>query len=158
RACRSCIGAILARTLPAGQGPTCGAGLASLAAAMVAANVTRVMTASSGTGSPCLGVDCGGTRSRWAWSDAARAEGAGPGVQAAVQGVDAAAAALASVLQTAAPDGNVAACVAALAGAGDRALAQQLAAAVAARGIRYPLAVVGDVLAAAAGALGDGPG
>jgi len=105
-----------------------------------------------------LGIDCGGSKSRAAWLPARATSADAPGVQLAVQGVDAAAAALAAALRAGANGNAVTAAVAAVAGAGDRAVALRLAAALPAHGIAFPVAVVGDVLAAVAGALGDGSG
>jgi N-acetylglucosamine kinase-like BadF-type ATPase len=105
-----------------------------------------------------LGLDCGGTNSRFAWASS-RAGGTEPrGVQVAVHGVEVAADVLADVLARAMQVTKPLACVAAVAGAGDPALAQQLALATARRGCVVPIAVVGDVLGAAAAALAQGPG
>jgi N-acetylglucosamine kinase-like BadF-type ATPase len=106
-----------------------------------------------------LGLDCGGTTTRWAWWPAgARPGGSGAGVQPAVQGVDAAAAALVERLLAAVPRRDATAAVAAIAGAGDAAIRAALLGAVQRAGVAFPVAIVGDTLAAAAGALGDGPG
>ncbi len=113
-----------------------------------------------------LGVDCGGSKSRWSWvPDAAAPAGVGAGLQPAVHGIDAAAAALAAILTTAiaAAHGRaIGAVVAALAGAGDRTVAGQVqvraAAALSTAGFAMPVAIIGDSLAAAAGALAAGPG
>jgi len=106
-----------------------------------------------------LGLDCGGTTTRWAWWPAgARPGGSGAGVQPAVHGVDTAAAALVERLAAAAPRRDATAAVCAIAGAGDAAIRAELRAAVQRAGVTFPLAIVGDTLAAAAGALGDGRG
>ncbi len=105
-----------------------------------------------------LGLDCGGTKSRYAWSRGSVIDQDLRGVQLAVHGMEAAAEALAEVVTRAMQDAMPVACVAAVAGAGDRVLAQQLAQATARRVPSVPIAVVGDVLAAAAAALGLGPG
>lgn len=106
-----------------------------------------------------LGLDCGGTRTRFGFwpQDAARA-GATDGVQPAAQGVEVAARALVERLRLACADAVPEAAVAAIAGAGDPAIRQRLAEAVAQAGFAFPFAVVGDTLAGAAAALGDGPG
>lgn len=106
-----------------------------------------------------LGLDVGGTSCRWEWWPAPGGPGGdAPGVQPAVHGVDAAADALAAVLAIAARDAAPTAAVIAIAGAGDPATAAALVAALRRRGIGFPVEVVGDVLAAAAAGLGDGPG
>lgn len=106
-----------------------------------------------------LGLDVGGSKCRFEWwPRGARAGGDGRSVQPAVHGVDAAADGLADVLHDAARDGAPSAAVCALAGVGDTATSQALVAGLRARGIGFPVAVVGDVLAAAAAALADGPG
>ena len=111
-----------------------------------------------------LGVDCGGTKSRWAWL-ATESDAEGPAetlavpVQPAVQGVEVAGRELGRVLAAAVEDARgryePVAVVAAVAGVGDRAGSDALAAACS---TELPLAVVGDVLAAATGALGTEPG
>lgn len=106
-----------------------------------------------------LGLDVGGSKCRFEWWPVgARAGGDGRSVQPAVQGVDAAADGLAEVLRGIATDGAPEAAVCALAGVGDAATSAAMVAALRARGIAFPVAVVGDVLAAAAAALADGPG
>ncbi|MSR39884.1 MAG: hypothetical protein EXS02_13725 [Planctomycetes bacterium] len=105
-----------------------------------------------------LGIDCGGSQSRWSYLQKADHGALPQPVQLALNGVTGSAQALADVLRVAARGRCVTACVAAIAGAGDRALAQQLAILLPAHGITFPVAVVGDVLAAAAGALASGPG
>ena len=105
-----------------------------------------------------LGLDCGGTKTEWAWSPAGRAVGRSGGVQPAAHGVAQAAEALVARLRQAAPDDDVEAAVAAIAGAGDATIRSQLAAAVRAAGVPYPVAIVGDSLAAAVAALASGPG
>lgn len=106
-----------------------------------------------------LGIDAGGSKCRYEWwPRGGRAGGDGRSVQPAVHGVDAAADGLAAVLRDAARDGAPTAAVCALAGVGDAATSQALVAGLRARDIAFPVAVVGDVLAAAAAALADGPG
>ncbi|MGE3172740.1 MAG: N-acetylglucosamine kinase [Planctomycetota bacterium] len=106
-----------------------------------------------------LGLDCGGTKTRWRWRpDGVRPGGEGPGVQPATQGVAAAAARLVELLRTASPQLDAAAAVCAIAGAGDPVIRTELVAALGRAGVRLPVAIVGDVLAAAAGALDQGPG
>lgn len=106
-----------------------------------------------------LGVDVGGSRCRYEWLPAGVLPG-GEAVAATptVHGLTAAAAALAAALQTAAKAAVPTAAVCAVAGVGDRATSAALLDAVRGHGIAFPLAIVGDVLAAAAAALGDGPG
>ena len=106
---------------------------------------------------PLLGLDVGGSHCRTAWlPDTTAASQSFPGVQPAVVGaakaVDHLANVLQSVVATAVPPEQV---VVAMAGAGDRTLAAAIVDGLRTRGIAYPLAVVGDVLAAAAGALGS---
>ncbi|MBL9077551.1 MAG: hypothetical protein JNL08_08610 [Planctomycetes bacterium] len=106
-----------------------------------------------------LGLDCGGTRCRYEWWPAgAAAGGDGAGAQPAVHGVEATAERLAAVLGTATTQHRPAAAVVALAGAGDPTVAAAVGQALRARGVTVPVAVVGDVLAAAAAGLADGPG
>ncbi len=106
-----------------------------------------------------LGLDVGGSKCRleW-WPIGVRAGADGRSVQPAVQGLDAAADGLAAVLRGAMADAVPEAAVCALAGVGDAATSAAMVAALRARGIDFPVAVVGDVLAAAAAALADGPG
>ncbi len=106
-----------------------------------------------------LGLDVGGSKCRFEWwPRGARAGGDARSVQPAVHGVEAAAEGLAVALRAAAGDGAPTAAVCALAGVGDAATSTALVDGVRARGIAFPVAVVGDVLAAAAAALADGPG
>lgn len=105
-----------------------------------------------------LGLDCGGSKTEWAWCPAGRPVGRSGGVQAAASGVTAAAAALVARLREAAPKDDVEAAVAAIAGAGDAAIRSQLADAVRQAGIPYPVVIVGDLLAASVFALVGGPG
>ncbi|MCA8951600.1 MAG: ATPase, partial [Planctomycetes bacterium] len=107
----------------------------------------------------CLGLDVGGTscRAEW-WPAGARPCGVAPGVQPAVQGVDAAVAGLLRVLRELVGAEAPAAAVVAMAGAGDPRIANEIRAGLGAAGIGFPVAVVGDVLAAAAAALGEAPG
>lgn len=106
-----------------------------------------------------LGLDVGGTRCRYEWWPLGEhAGGDAVGVQPVVHGVDTAIERLAVVLREAAAVTPPAAVVAALAGAGDVTTAVALRDGLAAAGIDFPVTVVGDVLAAAAAALRDGPG
>lgn len=106
-----------------------------------------------------LGLDIGGTRGRSAWyPDGVLAPGEVPAVQPAVHGLDAAIAGLAVALRTASGPSAPTAAVVAMAGVGDQATSQRLIDGVHAAGLGWPLAVVGDVVAAAAAGLGDGPG
>lgn len=106
-----------------------------------------------------LGLDVGGTKCRWEWLPPSRPGGSAPGVQPAVQGEAAAVQALAAALRSAlAGAPPPVACAIAMAGAGDRALAGRIANGLRREGMTFPLAVVGDVLAAVAGTLADGPG
>lgn len=106
-----------------------------------------------------LGFDVGGSQCRYEWWPAgSRPGGDARAVQPAVQGIDAACDGLAAALRAAVGDAPPAAAVCALAGVGDVATSQAIAAGLRARGIEFPVAVVGDVLAAAAAGLADGPG
>jgi N-acetylglucosamine kinase-like BadF-type ATPase len=105
-----------------------------------------------------LGVDVGGSRCRYAWWPEGRLPGGeAPAAVPTVHGVTAAAAALAAALRAAAQQAVPTAAVCAVAGVGDRNTSMALLDAVRGHGIAFPLAIVGDVLAAAAAALGDGP-
>ncbi len=106
-----------------------------------------------------LGLDVGGTHCRFEWWP----EGCHPGgdaraVQPAVHGIEATVAGLAEAIAAAARTAAPAAIVCALAGVGDAATGAAIARGLLARGIAAPTAIVGDVLAAAAAALRDGPG
>lgn len=79
-------------------------------------------------------------------------------MQPAVHGIDATVVQLAEVLANATRAAAPAAAVLAMAGVGDAATADPIANGLRARGIAFPIAVVGDVLAAAAAGLGEGPG
>lgn len=105
-----------------------------------------------------LGIDVGGTgcRSEW-WPPGGRSGADAGGVQPAVHGVEPAIQALADVLRNVASPVMPVAAVAAMAGVGDPALAATIAAGLRARGIGFPIAVVADVVAAAAAGLADGP-
>lgn len=106
-----------------------------------------------------LGLDVGGSQCRFEWWPPGSARGGdAQAVQPAVQGVDAAIAGLAAALAHAAAVTTPQAAVCALAGVGERSVAAQLVAGVRAAGVSMPVAVVGDVLAAAAAGLRDGPG
>lgn len=110
-----------------------------------------------------LGLDVGGTNCRFEWWPTGELPGALPGgdaraVQPAVHGVEATVAGLGEALAVAARTAAPTAAVCALAGVGERGLADTLVAGLRARGVTFPVAVVGDVLAAAAAALANGPG
>ncbi len=106
-----------------------------------------------------LGLDCGGSKTRWShWPASAGQDGITQGVQPAAHGEEQAAAALVAALRTAAAGASVQAAVCAIAGAGAAALRQRRVAYAQAQGFEPPLALVGDTLAAAAAALADGPG
>ena len=79
-------------------------------------------------------------------------------MQPAVHGVEATITGLASVLRTAAAIAPPTAAVCALAGVGEAKTSATIEAGLRARGITFPVAIVGDVLAAAAAGLADGPG
>lgn len=107
-----------------------------------------------------LGLDIGGSKSRFEWwPDDFATGGLGASVHPAVH--HDVAERLAVVLRAAAPDGSPAAAptaaVVAMAGA-DAALRLALPQQLRGLGVAYPVAIVGDVLAAAAAGLRDGPG
>ncbi len=105
-----------------------------------------------------LGLDVGGSKCRFEWwpvgsgigGDAASVQPAVHGIEATVEGMIAA---LRQATRVATPT----AAVCALAGAGDAKTREALVAGVRAGGVAFPLAVVGDVVAAAAAGLADGP-
>lgn len=106
-----------------------------------------------------LGLDVGATQCRHEWWPEGSAPGGDhPPVPAVAANPADAATALASALLTAARDGGPAAAVCAVAGVGDRATGERMASALRAHGVVFPVAVVGDVLAAAAAGLRGGPG
>lgn len=106
-----------------------------------------------------LGLDVGGTHCRFEWAPAGVLPGGDArAVQPAVHGIDATIAGLAEVLGTALQIQRPSAAVCALAGVGDAATSARLVAGLRERGIDVPTAIVGDVLAAAAAALTEGPG
>ena len=106
-----------------------------------------------------LGLDVGGSQCRYEWWPAGSAAGGdAPSVQPAVHGVDATVAGLFAALQQAAQVARPTAAVCALAGVGDVRTSTAIGDGLRARGITFPVAVVGDVLAAAAAGLMDGPG
>lgn len=106
-----------------------------------------------------LGLDVGGTNCRFEWWPTGSLPGGDArAVQPAVHGVEATVAGLAAALALAARTASPTAAVCALAGVGERGLADTLVAGLVARGVAFPVAVVGDVLAAAAAALANGPG
>ncbi|MCK5945443.1 MAG: hypothetical protein KAI24_25860 [Planctomycetes bacterium] len=106
-----------------------------------------------------LGLDVGGSKCRFEWwPRGCAAGGAAPTAQPAVDGVDRTTDALAAAIEVAAAaHESPAAVVCAVAGGGEPKLAGAIAAALRDR-IGVPVAVVGDVLAAAAAGLRDGPG
>ncbi|MFM1873956.1 MAG: N-acetylmuramic acid 6-phosphate etherase [Planctomycetota bacterium] len=106
-----------------------------------------------------LGLDVGGTHCRFEWAPS----GVLPGgdartVQPAVHGIDATIEGLATALASAFAIERPDAVVCALAGVGDKATATRIAQGLKDRRVEAPVAVVGDVLAAATAALQDGPG
>lgn len=106
-----------------------------------------------------LGLDVGGTHCRWEWWPAGvHAGGEASGVQPAVHGVGATSHALAGVLREATKHVSPRAAVCAVAGAGDAAVAAAIGDGLHTNGITFPVAVVGDVVAAAAAGLAGGPG
>ncbi|HEX5052399.1 MAG TPA: BadF/BadG/BcrA/BcrD ATPase family protein [Planctomycetota bacterium] len=106
-----------------------------------------------------LGLDVGGTHCRYEWwPTGSRAGGHARPVQPAVHGIEATADGLFAALAAACRGVEPSAAVLALAGAGDAGTSAAIGAGLRARGITFPVAVVGDVLAAAAAALRDGPG
>ena len=106
-----------------------------------------------------LGLDVGGTKCRYEWwPDGAAAGGDAPTARAGVDGDDAVVAALDGAIRAAASDhGAPDAVVCCVAGLGERARADEVAAALGRRA-GVPVRVVGDVLAAAAAGLRAGPG
>ncbi|HEX6811904.1 MAG TPA: BadF/BadG/BcrA/BcrD ATPase family protein [Planctomycetota bacterium] len=106
-----------------------------------------------------LGLDVGGTHCRWEWWPAGVLPGGDArGVQPAVHGIEASTAALAEVLESATRTAKPTAAVCALAGVGDLRTSQAITTGLRARAVGFPVAVVGDVIAAAAAGLADGPG
>ena len=106
-----------------------------------------------------LGLDVGGSQCRFEWWPSGVLPGGdGTSVQPAVHGLEATADGLARVLLRAAQQASPTAAVCAMAGVGDAATSSALVAALRARGVTFPTAVVGDVLAAAAAGLATGPG
>lgn len=106
-----------------------------------------------------LGLDVGGSHCRWEWWPSAIAPGGNAaGVQPSVHGQTAAIEALAGALRTATASAVPTAAVCAMAGVGEARSGRAIADGLAARGIAFPVAVTGDVLAAAAAGLADGPG
>jgi N-acetylglucosamine kinase-like BadF-type ATPase len=106
-----------------------------------------------------LGFDIGGSQCRYEWwPQGQRNGGDGPSVQPAVHGIDATITGLAAVLRAASLEGAPEAAVCALAGVGDAATARAIETGLRAAGIVFPVALVGDVLAAAAAGLAAGPG
>lgn len=106
-----------------------------------------------------LGLDVGGSQCRGEWWPPGSHPGRdGRSVQPAVQGLEATVAGLAEELHAASRVAMPGAAVCALAGVGDAATSAAIAAGLRDGGIDFPVAVVGDVLAAAAAGLAEGPG
>ena len=105
-----------------------------------------------------LGLDVGGTLCRFEWADDQHAGGDAPSALPTVHGIDATVDALVNALRAAGRVALPSAVVCAIAGAADASIRSALATGLRARGIGYPVAIVGDVLAAAAAGLRDGPG
>jgi N-acetylglucosamine kinase-like BadF-type ATPase len=106
-----------------------------------------------------LGLDLGGTQGRFAfWPPDELPAGRVATAQPAVQGIEAAVAAVAEALTQAQQVANPTAAVCAMAGIGDQRTSEAVLDGLRARGIRLPLAIIGDVLAAAAAGLREGPG
>lgn len=108
-----------------------------------------------------LGIDAGGSKLRWACisaDDAVLGEGEGMGVHPAVQGVDAAGAALGAVLCDLHQEFAPALTVAGLAGVGAASTRAQLAERLTEAGVQGDVLLCGDPEVAAATALADGPG
>lgn len=105
-----------------------------------------------------LGVDVGGTHCRCEWWPWASRPGADArGVQPAVHGVEAAVEALHEVLANVGAHGAPTAAVCAMAGVGEPSMGRSIADGLRTHGITFPVAIVADVLAAAAAGLADGP-
>jgi glucosamine kinase len=109
-------------------------------------------------GSGYLGLDCGGTKTRWAWWGGRLAGGETDGVQPAVHGSQAAGERLAAAVRLALAGHSASCTVAAVAGAGAKDVRDALVAAVGRHEPGMQLVVVGDVLAAAVGAIGSEAG
>ncbi|MCA8975467.1 MAG: hypothetical protein KDC98_12160 [Planctomycetes bacterium] len=106
-----------------------------------------------------LGFDIGGTSCRYEWwPEGVHAGGTAAGAHPVVHGIDATVRSLSAVCAEAARVAVPRAAVAAMAGAGDAKVAAALAAGLRDAGVEFPIAIVGDVLAAAAAGLRDGPG
>jgi glucosamine kinase len=106
-----------------------------------------------------LGLDVGGSQCRYEWWPAGiRPGGDAASVQPAVHGVDATVQGLAAALLAAIDTRPPTAVLCALAGVGDPATARAITAGLWQNGLLFPIAIVGDVLAAAAAALAEGPG
>ena len=111
-----------------------------------------------------LGMDVGGSRSRWAWLDTGldlEIEEQPMGIQAAIRGTVEAAEALARLLgeiRSAHPDRSPDLAVIGMAGAGASTAAVEIEVELRRLGITWPLRIVGDVTVAASAALANGPG
>jgi N-acetylglucosamine kinase-like BadF-type ATPase len=106
-----------------------------------------------------LGLDLGGTQGRFAfWPPHDLPDGRVATAQPTVLGIEAAVAAVAEGLLQAQQVANPAAAVCAMAGIGDQRTSEAVLDGLRARGVRMPLAIIGDVMAAAAAGLREGPG
>jgi N-acetylglucosamine kinase-like BadF-type ATPase len=106
-----------------------------------------------------LGLDVGGSHCRFEWAPPGRLPGGDARtVQPAVHGIEATIDGLAAALRAAFAIQVPEAVVCALAGVGDKATSERIRDGLVAAGIAVPVAVVGDVLAAATAALQAGPG
>jgi N-acetylglucosamine kinase-like BadF-type ATPase len=108
-----------------------------------------------------LGLDVGGTRSRWAWLDLGRTQEKRGGIQAAGRSSEEAAGVLAGLLAEVRgchPDRVPDLTVIGMAGAGHRATAEGIERCLGRAGVQWPVVVVGDTVVAAAAALAEGPG
>ncbi|HZN38134.1 MAG TPA: BadF/BadG/BcrA/BcrD ATPase family protein [Planctomycetota bacterium] len=106
-----------------------------------------------------LGLDVGATQCRYEWYPAdVLPGGVARGVQPAVHGIEATVSGLAEVLAAAARTTLPTAAVLALAGVGDLRTSMAITTGLRTRAVAFPVAVVGDVVAAAAAALAAGPG
>jgi glucosamine kinase len=106
-----------------------------------------------------LGLDVGGTQCRYEWYPAdVLPGGVARGVQPAVHGIETTVTCLAEVLGAAVRTATPTAAVLALAGVGDLRTSMAITTGLRGRAVAFPVAVVGDVVAAAAAALATGPG
>lgn len=106
-----------------------------------------------------LGLDVGGSNCRFEWwPPGCLPGGTARAVQPAVHGLDASIRGLAEAIAEATRVAEPTAAVCALAGVGDARTSEALVTGLRDGGVRFPVAVVGDVLAAAAAALAEAPG